>query len=83
MLRVCAEGLGLQEEDAKLWFRKAVVHRQRGESAESEHCCRPILGLKGPETFASVDMGNYGRLTWRDLAALAAERGDHAEAARL
>ena len=36
-----------------------------------------------PEQFASVDQGIYGHLTRRNLAALARERGDHAEAARL
>jgi hypothetical protein len=39
--------------------------------------------MKRPEKFASVDMGIYGHLTRRNLAALAAERGDHAEASRL
>ena len=35
-LRTCAEGLSLDPEDAELWFRKAVVHRHRGESSEAE-----------------------------------------------
>ena len=59
------------------WFRKAVVHRHRGESAEAERCWRRILTLRRPEQFASVDQGIYGHLTRRNLAALAAERGDH------
>jgi glycosyltransferase involved in cell wall biosynthesis len=82
-LRTCGEGLSLDAEDAELWFRKAVVHRHRGESAEAEACWRRILGLKRPDRFASVDMGIYGHLTRRNLAVLAAERGDAAEAARL
>src|SRR5262249_34129644 len=82
-LRVCADGWGLDPEDAELWFRKAVVHRQRGESAEAERCWRTILGLKRPETFTSVDMGIYGHITRRNLGALAAERGDPDEEARL
>ncbi len=82
-LRVCTEGLTVDPEDAELWFRKAVVHRQRGESAEAEVCWRRILELKRPEKFASVDMGIYGHLTRRNLAALAEERGDSDEAARL
>jgi glycosyltransferase involved in cell wall biosynthesis len=82
-LRVCAEGLSLDPEDAELWFRKGVVHRHRGESAESERCWRTILGLKRPEKFASVDMGIYGHLTRRNLAVLAAERGDREEEERL
>jgi hypothetical protein len=82
-LRTCAEGLSFDAEDAELWFRKAVVHRQRGESADAESCWRRILGLKRPDQFASVDMGIYGHLTRRNLAVLAAERGDDAEVVRL
>ena len=82
-IRVCAEGLSLDPEDAELWFRKGVVHRQRGESAEAESSWRRILGLTRPERFASLDMGIYGHLTRRNLAALARERGDIAEEVRL
>jgi tetratricopeptide (TPR) repeat protein len=35
-LRTCARGLELDPEDAELWFRKAVVHRHRGESSAAE-----------------------------------------------
>jgi hypothetical protein len=66
-----------------LWFRKAVVHRQRGERAEAERCWRLILNLKRPDQFCSFDQGIYGHVTRRNLAALAAERGDHAEERRL
>jgi len=59
------------------------VHRQRGEPAEAESCWRRILTLRRPERFASVDTGIYGHLTRRNLAALAAERGDPAEEERL
>ena len=82
-LRVCADGLKLDPEDAELWFRKAVVHRHRGESREAETCWRRILTLQRPEQFSSVDQGIYGHLTRRNLAVLAAERGDDAEAAKL
>jgi glycosyltransferase involved in cell wall biosynthesis len=82
-IRVCAEGLSLEPEDAELWFRQGVVHRHRGESSEAEACWRRILTLTRPEKFASVDMGIYGHLTRRNLAALATERGDHDEEERL
>ena len=62
---------------------KGLVHRHAGEAAEAEACWRRILELRRPEKFASVDMGIYGHLTRRNLAALAAERGDHDEEARL
>jgi predicted TPR repeat methyltransferase len=44
-LHVCAQGLALDPEDAELWFRKAVVHRQVGEPANGEQCFRKILTL--------------------------------------
>ena len=82
-LRVCAEGLSLDPDDAELWHRKAVVHRSRGESADAEQSWRRILSLSRPDRFCSIDQGIYGHLTRRNLAVLAAERADHAEAARL
>ena len=82
-LRTCALGLKLDPEDAELWFREAVVHRHRGEAAEAERCWRRILDLKRPDQFCSFDQGIYGHITRRNLAALAAERGDHVEVERL
>jgi hypothetical protein len=41
------------------------------------------LYLKRPERFCSFEQGIYGHLTRRNLAMLAAERGDRAEAERL
>jgi tetratricopeptide (TPR) repeat protein len=66
--RTCAEGLGIDSDDAELWFRMAVVHRHRGESARAEDCWRRILTLTRPERFCSVDQGIYGHLTRRNLA---------------
>ena len=73
----------LDPQDAELWHRKAVIHRQRGESSEAERSWRRILELKRPEQYCSFDDGIYGHITRRNLAVLAAERGDHAEATRL
>ena len=69
--------------DTELWFRKAAVHRHRGESSEAEKCWRRILGLHRPDQFCSFDQGIYGHLARRNLAALSTERGDHAEVRRL
>ena len=82
-LRACGEGLSVDPDDAELWFRKAVVHRHRCEPGEAEQCWRRILTLRRPDQFCSVDQGIYGHLTRRNLAALAVERGDAREAARL
>jgi Flp pilus assembly protein TadD len=66
-----------------LWHRKGVVHRRRGESAEAERAWRRIIDLQRPEQFCSFDGGIYGHTTRRNLAELAAVRGDLAEAKRL
>jgi hypothetical protein len=82
-LRTGAEGLTYHLVDAKIGFRKAVVHRRRGGSSQASACWRQILTLTRPEESCSVDQGIYGHLTWRNLAMLAAERGNGAGAARL
>jgi hypothetical protein len=63
-----------------LWFRKGVVRRCRGESTEAESSWLRIPTLRRPNKFCSIDQGIYGHLTWRNLAVLAGERGDLAEA---
>ena len=67
-LQTCAQGLALDPDDAELLFRRAVVHRHRGETTEAESCWRRILTLRRPEAFCSVDQGIYGLLTRRNLA---------------
>jgi len=81
-LAACAAGLKLEPDNAELLFREAIVRRHSGDSAGAERCWRRILTLRRPEEFASFDMDIYGHLTRRNLAVLAAERGDHEEAAR-
>ena len=82
-LAACAAGLRLDRDDAELLFREAVIRRQTGDRAGAEGCWRRVLTLQRPEKFASLDMGIYGHLTRRNLAALAEERGDRIEALRL
>jgi len=82
-LSACSEGLRLDPDDAEIYFRKAVLHRKAGQPVEAEACWRRILTLKRPDQFCSVDQGIYGHLTLRNLAVLAEERGDRAEARRL
>jgi hypothetical protein len=48
-LWTCARGPELEPEDAELWFRKAVVHRHRGESWAAEQSWRRILNLRRPD----------------------------------
>jgi glycosyltransferase involved in cell wall biosynthesis len=80
-LAACGAGLAIDDNDAELWFRKAVLHRRGGDARKAEECWRKVLTLDRPERFSSVDEGIYGQLTRRNLAALAEERRDRAEAA--
>ena len=67
-LNTCLRGLQVDPDDAELWFRRAVVHRHRGESAEAEQCWRRILGLLGPTSFVASTRGSMGispAATWR------------------
>ena len=82
-LEACAAGTAADPNDAELLFREAVIRRQTGGPDGAAGCWRRVLTLKRPEQFSSVDQGIYGHLTLRNLAALARERGDHAEAAKL
>jgi glycosyltransferase involved in cell wall biosynthesis len=82
-LRTCRAGLVLDPQDAELLFRKAIIHRHRGESNEAEQSWRQILTLRRPDQFASLDQGIFGHLPRRNLAVLAEERGDLAEAGLL
>ncbi|MGP0062529.1 MAG: glycosyltransferase [Isosphaeraceae bacterium] len=79
----CRAGLALDPDDADLLFREAVVRRYGGDPEGAERCWRRILTLRRPERFMSIDQGIYGHLTRRNLATLAAERGEQAEARRL
>jgi glycosyltransferase involved in cell wall biosynthesis len=63
--------------------RTAMAGRRWWTISEAEACWRRILTLKRPDQFCSVDQGIYGHLTLRNLAVLAEERGDGAEARRL
>ena len=81
-LAACAAGLADDPDDAELLFRKGVLHRLQGEPAEAGVCWRRVLTLRRPERFASVDAGIFGHVTRRNLARLAEERGDRAEAAQ-
>jgi GT2 family glycosyltransferase len=79
-LAACDAGLHIDPADAELWFRSAVLHRQGGNTKRAEECWLKVLTLHRPEQFSSIDVGIYGHLTRRNLATIAEERGDRAEA---
>ena len=82
-LRTCAEGPEARPRGRRAVVPQGVVHRYRANRPKPSNCWRRILSLRRPDQFCSVDQGIYGHLTRRNLAVLAAERGDHAEAERL
>jgi glycosyltransferase involved in cell wall biosynthesis len=82
-IAACGAGLEINPDDAELLFREAIVRRHCGDNEGAGRCWSRILTLKRPEQFSSVDQGIYGHLTRSNLAVLAAERGDLAEAERL
>ena len=82
-LSACAAGLRIDPDDAELLFREAIIRRHSGDAAGAERCWRKVLTLRRPDTFASLDQGIYGHVTRRNLAKLAEERGDRAEALQL
>ncbi len=82
-LAACTAGLGHDPDDAELLFRAAVIRRNTGDAKGARRCWERILTLRRPQEFASLDQGIYGHLTRRNLAALAAERGDRDEEMRL
>ncbi|HZZ78870.1 MAG TPA: glycosyltransferase [Gemmataceae bacterium] len=79
-MRVCNEGLQYFPDDGELWFRKAVALRYLLRTTEAEICWRRVLKLGRPQSFYNVDPGVYGHLTRHNLALIAEERGDNAEA---
>ena len=75
-LGACAEGLGLDPDDAELHFRKAVLHRHAGQSAEAEACWRRILTLGDPTVSAASIRASRPSDLAQPHAVLAEERGD-------
>ena len=82
-LRTCAEGLRStpttpSSGSARRWSTAIGASRPTPKSAGggSWACSRP-------DEFRSLDQGIYGHLTRRNLAVLAEERGDPAEAGAL
>ncbi len=61
--------------------RRTVVATSQ-QVAPDRSICVHQRDLKRPDQFCSVDQGIYGHLTLRNLAVLAEERGDRAEARR-
>ena len=57
-IQTCIDGLKLDPQDAELWFRKGVVHRHRGKSAEAEKRVAANPGTKTPEPILQRGSGH-------------------------
>ena len=57
-IQTCIDGLKLDPQDAELWFRKGVVQRHRGESAEAEKRVAANPGTKTPEPILQRGSGH-------------------------
>jgi hypothetical protein len=57
-LLTCDRGLNLDPEDAELWFRKAVVHRHRGESGRPKTAGGGSCACAVPTNFAVSTKGS-------------------------
>ena len=79
-LRVSNKGLYYFPDDGELLFRKAIALKYLYLPREAEACWKRVLELGCPKKFYSVDQGIYGHLTRHNLAIIAEEFGDNAEA---
>ena len=82
-LRTCAGGIEARRSGRRVMAPQGGHSSPSWRIAEAERSWRRILELKRPEQYCSFDNGIYGHVTRRNLARLAAERGDVAEAGRL
>ena len=81
-LETCRRGRALFPRDAELLFREGVVLQELRRFDEARRAYIEVLGSSEERHFASVDLGLTGFKAHHNLAVMAAERGDLAEAER-
>jgi tetratricopeptide (TPR) repeat protein len=81
-LETCRRGRALFPRDAELLFREGVVLQELRRFDEARRAYAEVLGSWEERHFASVDRGLTGFKAHHNLAVMAAERGDLAEAER-
>jgi tetratricopeptide (TPR) repeat protein len=83
-IRTCADSLALAPHHPPAWFAKGRMHLVVGDLDEAERCWRRVLTLAGgdPGLVPYCDPRFEAGRARRELAALAAARGDLEEAAR-
>jgi tetratricopeptide (TPR) repeat protein len=84
-IQTCADSLALAPLHPPAWYAKGRMHLIVGELDEAQHCWRQVLALTSgdAQSIAYCDPRFEARRASRELAALAAARGDLDEVARL
>jgi O-antigen biosynthesis protein len=81
-LAVCRRGRGLFPRDAELRFREGVLLHELGRLDEARRAYLEVLEHRDDRHFSSVDRGLDGFKARQNLAVVAADMGDFAEAER-
>ena len=81
-LETCQRGRGLFPRDVELRFREGVLLHEMGRLAEARRAYLDVLGNGDDRHFSSVDRGLNGFKAHQNLAVVATEMGDLAEAER-
>jgi GT2 family glycosyltransferase/tetratricopeptide (TPR) repeat protein len=81
-LATCRLGRAMFPRDTELRFREGVLLHELGRLAESRQAYLDVLNGSEERHFASVDQGLRGFKSRQNLAVLAADMGDLAEAER-
>ena len=81
-LETCRRGRSQFPRDAELMFREGVLFQTLGQFDEARRAYLGVLRTDEERHFSSVDRGLTGFKAHHNLAVLATERGDYAEAER-
>jgi glycosyltransferase involved in cell wall biosynthesis len=79
-LAACRKGREFYADDVELLFQEGLARRERGDRIGARACWAELLRSRATDHFASLDTGLCGYKTRHNLAHLALEDGDLAEA---
>jgi GT2 family glycosyltransferase/tetratricopeptide (TPR) repeat protein len=79
-LATCRAGRRHYPEDAELLFQEGLLRREQADRAGAKACFRRLLESREAAHFASVDVGLHGYKARHNLAVIALEENQHAEA---
>jgi O-antigen biosynthesis protein len=81
-LETCRQGRSMFPRDTELRFREGVLLHELGRLEESRRAYHDVLGMREERHFASIDRALTGFKVRQNLAVLANDMGDLAEAER-